>query len=70
MIFPIRGKIINAFAHSAKEVFNNAEIQGILNILFGKKVYGPQNIRDLKLEDCKFEKIVFTTDGDIDRKSV
>lgn len=68
-IFPIRGKIINAFSHSAKEVFNNAEVQGILNILFGKKVYGPQNIRDLKLEDCKFEKVVFASDADADRQN-
>ena len=65
-IFPIRGKIISAFAHSAKEVFNNAEIQGILNIIFGKKVYTPQNVRELTIEDCKFEKIIFTTDADID----
>ena len=66
MIIPIRGKIISAFAHSAKEVFNNAEIQGILNIVFGKKVYTPQNVRELTIEDCKFEKIIFTTDADID----
>lgn len=61
-VFPIRGKIISAFSHSAKEVFNNAEIQGILNILFGKKTYTPSNIKELRLEDCKFEKIIFTTD--------
>lgn len=59
---PIRGKIISAFSHSAKEVFNNAEIQGILNILFGKKLYTPSNVKELRLEDCKFEKIIFTTD--------
>ena len=66
LIFPIRGKIISAFSHSAKEVFNNAEIQGILNILFGKKVYTPQNIKELTIDDCKFEKVIFTTDADVD----
>lgn len=66
-IMPIRGKIISAFSHSAKEVFNNAEIQGILNILFGKKVYTPQNIKELTLEDCRFEKVIFTCDADIDQ---
>ena len=65
-IYPIRGKIISAFSNSPKEVFNNAEIQGILNILFGKKVYTPQNVRELTSEDCRFSKIIFTCDGDID----
>ena len=63
-IMPIRGKIISAFSNSPKEVFNNAEIQGILNILFGKKVYTPQNIKELTTKDCKYEKIIFTTDAD------
>ena len=65
-VYPIRGKIISAFSHSAKEVFNNAEKQGILNILFGKKVYTPANVKELTIDDCKFEKVVFTTDADID----
>lgn len=66
-IMPIRGKIISAFSHSAKEVFNNAEIQGILNILFGKKLYTPSNVKELRLEDCKYSKIIFTVDADVDR---
>lgn len=65
-LFPIRGKIISAFSHTPKEVFNNAEIQGILNILFGKRTYTPQIVRELTAKDCQFEKIVFTTDADID----
>ena len=65
-IYPIRGKIISAFSHSSKEVFNNAEIQGILNILFGKRTYTPQTVRELSAKDCQFEKVIFTSDADVD----
>lgn len=69
-IFPIRGKIISAFSHTPKEVFNNAEIQGILNILFGKRTYTPQNVRELTAKDCQFEKIIFTSDADVDKPNI
>ena len=62
MIFPIRGKIISAFSNSYSKVFSNAEVQGIVKILFGS-----QYKKDLTVEDCKFEKIIFAADGDVDR---
>lgn len=61
-IFPIRGKIISAFSNTPKAVFNNEEIQGILNILFGKRVYTPQNVKTLTIDDCKYEKVIFAAD--------
>ena len=56
-IIPVKGKIISAFSNSYSKVFSNAEIQGIIKILFG----GPYR-KDLTVEDCKFEKIIFASD--------
>ena len=60
-IFPIRGKIISAFSHPFKTVFENEEVQAITKIIFGEK-YRP----DFTIEDCKFEKIIFANDFDAD----
>ena len=71
MLFPIRGKIISAFSNSPKKVFENEEIQGILAIIFRKgKAMTPKECLNLTAADCKFEKIIFAVDGDIDRKTV
>ena len=61
-IFPIRGKIINAFSHSKEKVFSNEEIQGINRILFNgpyRKVYDP-------IKDIQWEKIIIMADADVD----
>jgi DNA gyrase subunit B len=60
-IMPIRGKIINAFKASKKDFFNNEEVQGITRIIFGQDYK-----KGLTIDDCKVDKIIFMTDGDVD----
>ena len=60
-IFPIRGKIINAFKASKTDFFNNEEVQGITQIVFGQEYR-----KGLTAEDAKVEKIIFLSDGDAD----
>ena len=60
-LFPIRGKIINAFGHSRAEFFANAEVQGIQQIMFRHPYEKTQ-----KVEDCYCDKIIFMADADID----
>lgn len=59
-IFPIRGKLPNAFAKTKQEFFNNEEIQGIV------KIQGTGHLGKCIVEDCKYEKIIFTPDADPD----
>lgn len=58
-IFPIRGKIINAFNHSKSTFFSNQEVQGITQIIFGQEYK-----KGLTVEDCKVDKIIFMADAD------
>lgn len=61
-VFPVRGKVPNAFQKSQKELFGNAEVQGITKILLGtnyKRDFDPY-------KDCKWEKIIFMGDADVD----
>ena len=58
--FPIRGKMPNAFATSAKEFLENAEVAGIINIIGGG--YG----KNFDISKVKWEKIVFGADADAD----
>ena len=61
-IFPIRGKIPNAFRTSRKEFLNNAEVQGICKIILGKDY-----TRDFDAnKDVEWEKIIFMADADVD----
>jgi DNA gyrase subunit B len=60
-IFPIRGKIINAFGASKSKFFSNEEVQGITQIIFGQEYKST-----LTLKDCKVDKIIFMTDADVD----
>lgn len=64
-IFPIRGKMPNAFQKSYKEFMSNAEVQGIIHILLSGKNYF-RNFDPYK--DCKYEKIIFMADADVDRR--
>lgn len=61
LLFPIRGKIINAFKASKQAFFSNEEVQGITRIVFGQDYR-----KGLTVEDAKVEKIIFMSDGDID----
>lgn len=60
-IFPIRGKIINAFSCTKEKFFNNEEVQSIMKIMFGSDTY-----RKFPIEECKVDKIIIMADGDID----
>ena len=62
-IFPIRGKIINAFKASKQAFFSNGEVQGITQIIFGQEYK-----KGLTIDDCKVDKIIFMADADVDRK--
>lgn len=57
MLFPIRGKIINAFKASKQAFFSNEEVQGITRIIFGQDYR-----KGLTVEDAKVEKIIFMAD--------
>ena len=60
-ILPIRGKLINAFACSMSEFFNNEEVQSMNQIMFGMPYR-----RNFKVSECKVEKIIILTDADVD----
>lgn len=60
-IFPIRGKIINAFKYNKAAVFSNEEVQAINQIMFGTDYR-----RNFTVEECRVEKIIFLADGDVD----
>ena len=57
MLFPIRGKIINAFACSKQKFFSNEEVQGINKIILGGEYR-----KNFDVSECKVSKIVFLTD--------
>lgn len=61
-VFPIRGKMPNAFQKSYKEFMENAEVQGIIRILLGRDYFRKFD----PIKDCKYEKIIFMADADID----
>lgn len=59
-VFPVRGKILNASTHSWSQIEKNKEIQGIRQAL-------DCGYRDnVNPEECRYGRIVFLTDGDID----
>ena len=60
-IFPIRGKIINAFKASKQAFFSNEEVQGITKIILGTEYK-----RNFSIEDVKVEKVIFMADADVD----
>lgn len=60
-LFPIRGKIINAFKASRQAFFSNEEVQGITQIIFGQEYR-----KGLTVEDAKVEKIIIMADADVD----
>lgn len=60
-LFPIRGKIINAFKCTRQRFFENEEVQGITRIILGTDYK-----RGFKVEDCKVGKVIFMSDADVD----
>lgn len=59
-VFPIRGKIINAFSAKREDVLKNSEVAGLIAIIGAG--YG----RNFDIEKCNWEKVVICTDADPD----
>lgn len=62
LLFPIRGKIINAFKASKQAFFSNEEVQGITRIVFGQDYK-----KGLTIDDVKVSKIIVMADADVDK---
>lgn len=61
-LFPIRGKLINAFSTPKAKFMQNPEVAAIIKLVSGDGSYG----RNLDIEKVKWDKIVFMTDADPD----
>ena len=59
-IFPIRGKIKNAFSSKREDLLKNSEIAGLIAIIGAG--YG----RNFDIDKCNWEKVVICTDADPD----
>ena len=60
-IFPIRGKIANAFKMSKQMFFSNEEVQGITKIILGHEYK-----KGFDVSECQVEKVIFMADADVD----
>lgn len=63
-MFPIRGKLPNAFTTEKNKFISNEEVAGIIEIVGGG--YG----RNFDITKVKWEKIIFMTDADPDGKHI
>lgn len=63
-IFPIRGKLLNAFSTPRSKFLENKEVQGITAIL------GSGIGKNFDISRCKYDKICILTDADSDRVTV
>ena len=59
-IFPIRGKMLNAFSTPRAKFLENKEVQGITSIL------GAGIGKNFDIEKCKYDKIIILSDADSD----
>ena len=59
-IFPIRGKMLNAFSNSKQKMMKNEEVQAILGIL------GCGVGKDFDISKCRYDKIIILSDADYD----
>lgn len=60
-LFPIRGKISNAFKMSRAKFFENEEVQAITRIILGSDYK-----KGFTLDDVKVSKVIFMADADVD----
>ena len=65
-IFPIRGKIVNAFSRPKAEFFKNEEVASLNKIITGLDHYDP----NFDANKSRFDKIIFMADGDPDGKHI
>lgn len=63
-VFPIRGKLLNAFSTPKAKFLENKEVQNITAIL------GAGIGKNFDIDKCKYDKIIITTDADYDRITV
>jgi DNA gyrase subunit B len=61
-IFPIRGKLPNAFARNKTEILNNQEVSAIIRLVTGDKVYH----KNFDVNQVKWDKIIILADADPD----
>ena len=61
-IYPIRGKIINAFTATKANFFKNSETAAICKLITGQDRYDP----NFDAKKSRFKKIIFMTDADPD----
>lgn len=61
MVFPIRGKLPNAFVHGTKEFFENSEIAGLFKIFGYDRYY-----KNFDPDAFRPDKVVIASDADID----
>ena len=66
-VFPIRGKIKNAFSCTKQKFFENEEVQSITRIILGPKGY---NKHFEAPKDCFVDKVIFMADADVDSETV
>lgn len=59
-VYPIRGKILNASTHSWNQIEKNQEIRGL------RQALGCGFRDDVNPCECRYGRIVFLTDGDVD----
>lgn len=63
-VFPLRGKMLNAFSTPRAKFLENKEVQGIIAIL------GSGIGKNFDISKCKYDKIIILSDADYDRISV
>ena len=62
-IFPIRGKLPNAFARNKNEILQNQEVSAIIQLVTGDKVYK----KNFDINQVKWDKIIILADADPDK---
>lgn len=62
-IYPIRGKLPNAFAKNKLEILKNQEVAGLVQLTTGDKVYH----KDFDVKQVRWKKIIILTDADPDK---
>lgn len=61
-IFPIRGKLPNAFARNKAEILANQEVSAIIRLVTGDKIYK----KNFDVSQVKWDKIIILADADPD----